>query len=421
MYKKDTFENGLRVITVPMKNTSAVTVLIFIGTGLRYEDRGTSGLSHFLEHMFFKGGKKYPDTKAVSEVIDSVGGDFNAFTSKEFVGYYVKVASKHIDLAMDVLSDMMIEAKFEANEVEKERGVIIEELNMYQDMPIYLVGSDYERLVFGDQPLGWDVIGTIESIKGLKREDFLEYKKDFYTPDNIVLTVAGDFKYEEMMKKVESYFPLKEEKKSHDFEKFDRTKMEDRVFLRKKDTEQAHLVFGVESYPLDHPDYETLQAIGIILGGNMSSRLFLSLREDKGLAYYIKTGNTEYFDIGEMSSSAGVDIKRIDLSIKIIMDEYERIKNEWIDEKELTKAKEYYKGKLILRLEDSKNVAQLIGIHELLLNRIETPEEAMEKMDRVTTKDIKRVCEDIFKKENLKLALIGPYDNKERFEKLLES
>lgn len=421
MYKKDTFENGLRVITVPMKNTSAVTVLIFIGTGSRYEDRGTSGLSHFLEHMFFKGGKKYPDTKAVSEVIDSVGGDFNAFTSKEFVGYYVKVASKHIDLAMDVLSDMMIEAKFEANEVEKERGVIIEELNMYQDMPIYLVGSDYERLVFGDQPLGWDVIGTIESIKGLKREDFLEYKKDFYTPDNIVLTVAGDFKYEEMMKKVESYFPLKEEKKSHDFEKFDRTKMEDRVFLRKKDTEQAHLVFGVESYPLDHPDYETLQAIGIILGGNMSSRLFLSLREDKGLAYYIKTGNTEYFDIGEMSSSAGVDIKRIDLSIKIIMDEYERIKNEWIDEKELTKAKEYYKGKLILRLEDSKNVAQLIGIHELLLNRIETPEEAMEKMDRVTTKDIKRVCEDIFKKENLKLALIGPYDNKERFEKLLES
>lgn len=421
MYKKDTFDNRLRFITVPMKNTSAVTVLIFIGAGSRYENRRTSGLSHFLEHMFFKGGKKYPDTKAVSEVIDSVGGDFNAFTSKEFVGYYVKVASKHIDLAMDVLSDMLIEAKFEANEVEKERGVIIEELNMYQDMPIYLVGNDYERLIFGDQPLGWDVIGRVESIKGLKREDFLQYKKDLYTPDNIVLTIAGDFKYDELKKKVERYFKFKDGKKSCGFEKFDKEKIGDRVFLRKKDTEQVHLILGVESYPLDHPDYETLQAIGIILGGNMSSRLFLSLREDKGLAYYVKTGNTEYLDTGNMSSSAGVDINRIDLSIKLIMDEYERIKNEGVDEKELIKAKEYYKGKMILRLEDSKDVAQLIGIHELLLNRIETPEEAMEKMDRVTTKDIKRVCEDIFKKENLKLALIGPYDDRERFEKLLQS
>jgi len=421
MYKKDIFDNKLRFITVPMKNTSAVTVLIFVGAGSRYENRRTSGLSHFLEHMFFKGGKKYPDTKAVSEVIDSVGGDFNAFTSKEFVGYYVKVASKHIDLAMDVLSDMLIEAKFEADEVEKERGVIIEELNMYQDMPIYLVGNDYERLVFGDQPLGWDVIGRVESIKGLKREDFLQYKKDLYTPDNIVLTIAGDFKYDELKKKVERYFKFKDGKKSCGFEKFDKEKIGDRVFLRKKDTEQVHLILGVESYPLDHPDYETLQAIGIILGGNMSSRLFLSLREDKGLAYYIKTGNTEYLDTGNMSSSAGVDINRIDLSIKLIMDEYERIKNEGVDEKELIKAKEYYKGKMILRLEDSKDVAQLIGIHELLLNRVETPEEAMEKMDRVTTKDIKRVCEDIFKRENLKLALIGPYDDRERFEKLLQS
>jgi len=421
MYKKDIFDNKLRFITVPMKNTSAVTVLIFVGAGSRYENRRTSGLSHFLEHMFFKGGKKYPDTKAVSEVIDSVGGDFNAFTSKEFVGYYVKVASKHIDLAMDVLSDMLIEAKFEASEVEKERGVIIEELNMYQDMPIYLVGNDYERLVFGDQPLGWDVIGRVESIKGLKREDFLQYKKDLYTPDNIVLTIAGDFQYDELKKKVERYFKFKDGKKSCGFEKFDKEKIGDRVFLRKKDTEQVHLILGVESYPLDHPDYETLQAIGIILGGNMSSRLFLSLREDKGLAYYIKTGNTEYLDTGNMSSSAGVDINRIDLSIKLIMDEYERIKNEGVDEKELIKAKEYYKGKMILRLEDSKDVAQLIGIHELLLNRVETPEEAMEKMDRVTTKDIKRVCEDIFKRENLKLALIGPYDDRERFEKLLQS
>ena len=421
MYKKDTFDNRLRFITIPMKNTSAVTVLIFVGAGSRYENRRTSGLSHFLEHMFFKGGKKYPDTKAVSEVIDSVGGDFNAFTSKEFGGYYVKVASKHIDLAMDVLSDMLIEAKFEANEVEKEGGVIIEELNMYQDMPVYLVGNDYERLIFGDQPLGWDVIGRVESIKGLKREDFLQYKKDLYTPDNIVLTIAGDFKYDELKKKVERYFKFKDGKKSYSFEKFDKEKIGGRVFLRKKDTEQVHLILGVESYPLDHPDYETLQAIGIILGGNMSSRLFLSLREDKGLAYYVKTGNTEYLDTGNMSTSAGVDINRIDLSIKLIMDEYERIKNEGVDEKELVKAKEYYKGKMILRLEDSKDVAQLIGIHELLLNRIETPEEAMEKMDRVTTKDIKRVCEDIFKKENLKLALIGPYDDRERFEKLLQS
>ena len=420
MYKKDTLDNGLRLVTLPMENTNAVTVLILAGAGSRHEERKTNGIAHFLEHMFFKGGKKYPDTRAVSEAIDSVGGDFNAFTSKEFAGYYVKVASRHIDLAMDVLSDMLMEAKFEQKEVEKERGVIIEELNMYLDMPIYQVGNDYERLVFGDQPLGWDIIGTIDSLNGLKRDDFVKYKNDFYTPDNIVLTIAGGFDYNEVMKKVERYFPLKQEKKSHDFLGFNKEETGERVFLRKKETEQAHLILGVESYPTDHPDYYTLQAIATILGGNMSSRLFLSLREDKGLAYYVRTGNTEYVDIGEMSTSAGVDVTRIDLSIKTIIDEYERIRKEGVEEKELTKAKEYYKGKLILRIEDSKNLAQIIGLCELLLNRIETPDEIMEKIDKVTTDDIRRVSEDIFKKEKLKLSLISPNNDEKRFEKLLD-
>jgi predicted Zn-dependent peptidase len=420
MYKKDTLDNGLRLVTLPMENTSAVTVLILAGAGSRHEERKTNGIAHFLEHMFFKGGKKYPDTRAVSEAIDSVGGDFNAFTSKEFAGYYVKVASRHIDLAMDVLSDMLMEAKFEQKEVEKERGVIIEELNMYLDMPIYQVGNDYERLVFGDQPLGWDIIGTIDSLNNLNRDDFVKYKNDLYTPDNIVLTIAGGFDHNEVMKKVERYFPLKQEKKSHDFLGFNKEETGERVFLRKKETEQAHLILGVESYPTDHPDYYTLQAIATILGGNMSSRLFLSLREDKGLAYYVRTGNTEYVDIGEMSTSAGVDVTRIDLSIKTIIDEYERIRKEGVEEKELTKAKEYYKGKLILRIEDSKNLAQIIGLCELLLNRIETPDEIMEKIDKVTTDDIRRVSEDIFKKEKLKLSLISPNNDEKRFEKLLD-
>ena len=420
MYKKDTLDNGLRLVTLPMENTNAVTVLILAGAGSRHEERKTNGIAHFLEHMFFKGGKKYPDTRAVSEAIDSVGGDFNAFTSKEFAGYYVKVASRHIDLAMDVLSDMLMEAKFEQKEVEKERGVIIEELNMYLDMPIYQVGNDYERLVFGDQPLGWDIIGTIDSLNNLNRDDFVKYKNDLYTPDNIVLTIAGGFDHNEVMKKVERYFPLKQEKKSHDFLGFNKEETGERVFLRKKETEQAHLILGVESYPTDHPDYYTLQAIATILGGNMSSRLFLSLREDKGLAYYVRTGNTEYVDIGEMSTSAGVDVTRIDLSIKTIIDEYERIRKEGVEEKELTKAKEYYKGKLILRIEDSKNLAQIIGLCELLLNRIETPDEIMEKIDKVTTDDIRRVSEDIFKKEKLKLSLISPNNDEKRFEKLLD-
>ena len=421
MFKKDVLDNGLRVVTLPMSNTSAVTVLVLAGAGSRYEERKINGIAHFLEHMFFKGGERYPDTKAVSEAIDSVGGDFNAFTSKEFAGYYVKMASRHIDLGMDVLSDMLMNAKFDQREVEKERGVIIEELNMYLDMPVYQVGNDYERLIFGDQPLGWDVIGTIETLHGLKREDFVDYKEKLYTPDNLVIVIAGGFDYDDVMKKVKSYFPLEKGKKEHEFEKFDKEKTGEKVFLRKKDTEQAHLILGVESYPMDHPDFFTLQAIATILGGNMSSRLFLSLREDKGLAYYVRTGDTEYLDVGNMSSSAGVDVKRIDLSIRTIMEEYEKIRREGVDEKELTKAKEYFKGRMILRTEDSKNLAQVVGIIELLLDRIETPEEMMDKMDGVTVRDIKRVCEDIFRKERLRLSLIGPYDDRKRFEKLLDS
>ncbi len=420
MYEKTTLENGLRVISKKLENTKAVTVLVLVGAGSRYETKAINGISHFLEHMFFKGAKKYTNTKEVSRAIDSVGGDFNAFTGKEYAGYYVKVAAEQIDIAMDVLSDMMIHAKFDPTEIEKERGVILEEYNMYQDTPMYQIGWDFEQLIFGDQPLGWDQIGTRELITTVTQKDFQEYKNKLYTPDNTIICIAGNIDHKDAISKTEQFFKLEDGKKGLEFTPCNQYQSNDRLKVTHKKTEQAHLVIGFPSVPYKDPEEWSAKILATILGGNMSSRMFLNVREAQGLCYYVRTETDEFSDAGTISTRAGVDTKRVKDAIAAILKEYKDVLDNGVSEEEIQTAKQYLKGKITLRLEDSEEYAHLLARQELLENNIESVEEINKKIDAVSQASIQKFIKQFFKSENLYMALIGPYADSNEFKDLLK-
>lgn len=414
MHRKSTLTSGLRLITETIKGTEAVTALILVKAGSRWEHKTINGISHFLEHMFFKGAKKYKTAKAVSETIDGVGGDFNAFTSKEYAGYFVKVAKEHNRLALDVLSDMLLHARFDPEEIEKERGVILEEYNMYQDTPMYQVAWNFERAVFGDQPLGWDEVGTKDVITSLKREEFVQYKESLYTASNMVLVLAGAVDHDEGVKNIQEFFPLEKKKVSRTMEAFKpELPSVRRVSVQKKKTEQAHLVCGGQGYPEEHPDHYGLKVLAALLGGNMSSRMFLAVRESKGLAYYISTSTEDYLDTGSIYTRAGVDVNRIKEAIAAILEEYERVASSDVPEAELKKAKEFLKGKLILSLEDSEHLAQMHARNELLYDKVKTLAHICKAIDAVTVADLRRIAVDLLQKHRMHLAVIGPYEEGE--------
>ena len=416
-----TLPSGLKITTKSLSGTEAITCLVLVGAGSRYESKERSGLSHFLEHMFFKGGEKYRNTKEVSEAIDSIGGEFNAFTGKEYAGYYVKVSSKHADTAYDVLSDMLVSATFPAKEIEKERGVILEEYNMYQDTPMYQVGWDFEHLLFGDQPMGRDQLGPPENIKSFQREDFVKYKHELYQPDNIVVAVAGKCDHTEVVKKIESFFKFQNGSRALDWKPLKEFTPSSPIKIQNKKTEQGHLVLGVSAARAEDPLHWTQRLLAIILGGNMSSRMFLNVREKKGLCYYIRTNTDDYTDAGIVSTTAGVDLKRLPDAIKAIRAEYEKLASEGTDEKELNRAKEFLKGKLTLRLEDSEEYAHLIGKQHLLYSQQLPLEEIFQKIDAADPEQIQNLAQEIFEPKNLRLACIGPFGGrKEELEKLLK-
>jgi len=419
MYRKTTLQNGLRIVTEKLSGTKAVTILVLVGAGSRYEHYDIRGISHFLEHMFFKGAEKFTDAKSVSEAIDSVGGEFNAFTGKEYAGYYVKVAAESAKVAADVLSDMLINSKFAQEEIDKEKGVILEEYNMYQDTPMYQIGWNFETLIFGDQPLGWDELGRKEVISSVTHDHFVDYKNKLYKPDNIVIAVTGNIDHKDAVELVTKYFEMPTEKKTLFFEPL-KDLQGARISLREKKTEQAHIAVGFPGYPETHKDHWALRLLSVILGGNMSSRMFLAVREAKGLAYYIRTTTDDYMDGGVLVTNAGVDLKRIDDAIKGIIAEYKLVKDEEIPESELKKAKAFLKGRLVLGLEDSEEFAHMLAKYELLHDKINTPEEIIKMIEEVKIADIKRVAEDIIKEDKMKIAVIGPYDDEKRFENLLK-
>ena len=414
-------KNGLRVLTIPMSSLESVTVLVLVGAGSRYETKRNSGISHFLEHMAFKGTEGRPSALEISSIIDGMGGEFNAFTSKEYTGYFIKSAKGRIETSFDVLSDMLMHSKLDPLEIQKERGVIIEEINLYEDMPVRKIGDVYEQLLYGDTPMGRDIAGEKEVIQRIGREDFIDYMGKLYSADNITVVVAGGVKTSEAVALVEKYFSSMKRFKTDRPLKVVEKQDKPQVFIKDKVTEQIHIAMGVRTVSVHSDKRYILSVLAAILGGGMSSRLFHEVREKRGLAYYVRSSSDEYDDAGTLVSTAGIDPKRVEEAIKVIVDEYAKVGAGEMNlkDEELRKAKEFLKGHLVLELEDSKSVAVYYAIQELLEDRVENPNEVIEKIDRVTVKDVEAVGREFFRNTGLNLALIGKFEDRQRLEDLL--
>ena len=419
MYKKTTLKNGLRIITVPMKSTKAVTVLVLVGTGSKYETKQNNGISHFLEHMFFKGTKKRPNQLKIAETLDRVGGAYNAFTGKEYTGYWAKTDANHFDLALDWVSDIFLNSKIEKNQIKKEKGVIIEEINMYMDMPISYKWRLWEKLLYGKQPAGWMISGEKENIAKFKRKNFIDYLKNHYSAENTIVCVAGNIKSGAAKQTIRKYFKKINTIKPEPKQKVIQKQKTAQTLVHYKKIDQTHLCLGVRAYDLNHPKKYVEALLATILGGMMSSRLFILIR-GKGLAYYINTTSHPYTDMGYLVSSAGIDNQRVEKAITAILKEYKKIKNKKVEKSELKKAKDFLKGRIVLSLESSDSQASFYADQELLEEKILTPEQIFKKIDAVSANDIIKTARDIFQPEKLNLALIGPFKRKEKFQRLLK-
>ncbi len=419
-FKKKTLKNGLRVITVPMKDNPTATVLVLVEAGSKYENKENNGISHFLEHMCFKGTAKRPKAIDISKELDAIGSQYNAFTSQEYTGYYAKSDAKNLNKIFDVVSDIYLNSTFPEAEIEKEKGVIIEEINMYEDMPQRHVQDLMGELLYGDQPAGWNVAGTKENILKMKRNDFVDYKKAHYVPEATILVVTGKINEREVLKKANTVFgkipKSKKDSKPKVFEK----QSEPKALLKFKETDQTHLVLAVRSYNLFDKKIPALSVLGGVLGGGMSSRLFQKLREEMGVGYYVSAYNDTSTDHGFFQVSAGVDNKRIEEVISAILDECRKLKTELVGKEELNKVKQMLIGNMKLSLESTDEIANFYGGQEVLKKEIQKIEEKAKKINAVTAQDIKKVAEDIFKNEKLNLALIGPFKDSAPFLKMLK-
>jgi predicted Zn-dependent peptidase len=418
VFRKDVLPNGLRVLTAPMAQAKSVACFVMIAAGSRYETRETNGIAHFAEHMFFKGTENRPSARDIAGEIDSIGGEFNAFTGKEYTGYYVKCAAEHRDVALDVLVDMLRHSKFDSEEIEREKGVIVEEMNMYFDTPRDYLEGVYDELLYGDQPLGWDIIGTKETIRAAKRHTFVDYLERWYRAPRMVAGVAGAVA-DDILPRLEELLGDVSDGSTGNPTPVEWEQDEPRVKVHTKQSDQAHVRLGVHSFPIDHPDRYPLSVLATVLGGGMSSRLFSEVRERRGLAYYIYGYNQGYTDTGTLFAQGGVDIARIDEAIRTIVAEFARIAAEPVSADELDKAKSFSKGRLVLSLEDPRGTI-LFGLRsEVLEGRVREPDEVLAGIDAVTVEDVQRVAQEIVREDRLNLAVIGPFEEPARFEELL--
>ncbi len=421
-FNKTLLKNGLRVITIPMASFESATALVMVGAGSRYETKQNNGISHFLEHMAFKGTEKRPSAQAISSLIDGIGGEFNAFTGKEYTGYYVKAAKNNVGLILDLLSDMLMHSKLDADEIEKEKGVITEEINLYEDMPMRKIGDVYESLLYGDTPMGWDIAGEKEIIHSLKRQDFVDYMNSLYSADNITVVVAGGMDEKQVLEDIEKYFSSMKQFDTYKPELVVENQVKPELTIKEKKTEQIHIALGVRTVALDNPEKYPLAVLSSILGGGMSSRLFSEVREKRGLAYYVRSHQDEYADVGSLVSVAGIDPKRVAEAVEVMMLEYRKVSEGkmGITKEELTKAKEYLKGHLVLELEDSRAVSTFYGHQELLEHEVLNPDQIIKKIDAVTVDQVNEIGKKYFVNKGLNFALIGNYENKDQIEKLVE-
>lgn len=413
--------NEISLVMIPMPQVAAVTTIVLMGVGSRYESDHQQGLAHFTEHMVFKGGKKFTSAQQVSQALDAVGGEFNAFTSKEYTGFYTKTAGEHMEIGLDVLSDMVLHAMIPEEELEKEKGVIVEEINMYEDMPMRKVDQVLDLLVFGkDSGLGRAITGTKKSVKAFTRQDFLDYREEFYLGSKCTIVIAGGIDPESTTPLIEKYF--KELPAGEPYEAAVNQVIEggSQILLEEKKSEQTHLMLAVPALPIGHPDRYTIRLLSTILGGNMSSRLFVSVREEQGLCYYVRAGLDAYLDNGLLIISAGVDNARLEYALVAILKELEKIVKENIPEEELARAKEFLVGKTLLGMEDSEQVAEYYGMLDLMGQEIETLPEAEKKLRSVTSDQIQKLAKELITQENLRLALIGPHNDLDKLQSIFK-
>ena len=419
MYQKIALDNGLRIITCPMPHTRSVSVCIYLGAGSRYESDIQAGVSHFIEHLCFRGTEKRLSAKDISGAIEGVGGILNGGTDKELTVYWCKVAQPHFHLALDVLADMVLHSRFEKNDIEKERQIIVEEISMSKDAPNQLVGMILDELLWPDHPLGRDVAGTNKSVGAMSREQMLEYMDSEYSPANTVISIAGNIKHDEAVNEVNKVLGKWENRKNRlDYLPYKELR-NPRLKVEKRETEQTHLCLALPGLSLQDPRRFTLDLMNVILGEGMSSRLFIEVRDKMGLAYNIHSYLDHFQDSGALTVYAGVHPKNLEIGISAILEQLTLLK-EKISPAELNKAKELSKGRLLLRMEDSRSVAGWVGGQEILNGSILDVEEVVAIIDKVTAEEMCTLAKELLVGEKLRLSVVGPVKSLDHLEKLLK-
>ena len=417
-FKKKTLKNCLRMVVVPIKDAPSVTVMSMVEAGSEYETKEKNGISHFLEHMFFKGTKNRPKSIDISKEFDGMGAEHNAFTSNEVTAFYGKSAPKNFEKILDIISDMYLNPTFPEADIEKEKGVIIEEINMYEDLPQRVVHEIFGELLHGDTPYGWTVLGPRENIRAMKREDFLNYRKAHYVTEKTMIVVAGDVNAEDAFKKIENKFKNISSGNVLNKKKFTEKQNKPELKIKYKETDQSHLVIGVRTFDLHDKRMPTLKVLSAILGGGMSSRLFQRMREELGICYYVRSSINDSSNHGDFTISAGVNKKRLDVAVKGILEEIKTLRDKEIARAELKKAKDYLIGRMYLNLESSDSLASFYGFQEITRSKIKTPKEIEKEIEAVTVGDVKNLAKQIFINKNLNMAIVGNIKNKSPLSKI---
>ncbi|MEI8123819.1 MAG: pitrilysin family protein [bacterium] len=419
-YIRKVLKNGMKIIVVPMKGNPTATVFVLVEAGSKYEKKENNGISHFLEHVCFKGTLRRPKAADISKELDNIGAHYNAFTSQEYTGYYAKADYKSFDKILDVISDMYINPTFSEGEIEKEKGVIIEEINMYLDLPQHIVVNEFNKLLYGDKPAGWDIAGPKENIQKMRRQDFIDYRNKHYVSSATTVIVAGKIDEKEVFKKVSNAFRDIGKWKKEGKDKVIENQKQPQATVYFKDTDQTHIVLGVRTFNTYNKYNSIIRLIEAILSGGMSSRLFQKMRDEMGICYYVRADNEALTDHGVFAVSAGLDSKRVKEGIVAILNELKKIKTEIISKEELDKAKQYLIGNLYLGLESSDSLATFYGYQEVLRKDLKKPEDVVKEIKAVTAEEIKFVAEKIFKDESLNLSMVGKFTDKKEFLEILK-
>lgn len=421
MYQIKKLKSGLTLITIPMDHLDSVTSLVAVGAGSRYETRKINGISHFLEHMFFKGSKKYPTAEIIANLVDGIGAINNAATSKEWTYYWIKSAAKHVELSTDILSSMLKDSLLDKVEIEREKGVIIEELRMYRDNPTRYIWDLYEQLQFGDQPLGWDIGGDEKTILGVSQPDFVKYVDSLYSPENMVLVFAGKFPkdIDVLAEKYFSDLPKRSQFIAPGYVKQKQSKPRVNAFYKK--TDQANLVLGVEGYDRNDDKKYAARVLSTILGEGMSSRLFIQVRERRGLAYHVSSDHETYKDTGMFVAYSGLKLEKVYEGLEVIKSEMEAVTSAGVTSDELKKAKEMIRGRIALRSESTNFMAEHWGTQFILDRELQSFDDYLKKIDAITESDVKAVAQELFKTERYNLQVIGPFKSTAKFEKIINN